>query len=225
MARFFTADYVERAILRDGSVVRLRLVAPEDKALLRREFERWSPASRYFRFLAPKQQLSDEELHYLCDLDQETHFALGAIAESGDGHGEPIGLGIARFIRLPTQALEPVTAEAAIAVNDTCHRKGLGRLLLMRLCAAAAEREIERFRCEVLVENVSMQSLIDAIAPEHTTATRNGVVSIDFAIDTVAPDVTLAHPPPENALNRFFRAAAENTIEWTDAVRKFWRRD
>jgi RimJ/RimL family protein N-acetyltransferase len=225
VSRFFTADYVERAILRDGSAVRLRLIAPEDKALLRREFERWSPESRYARFLAPKQQLSDEELHYLCDLDQENHFAIGALAESGDGHGEPTGLGIARFIRLPTRALEPVTAEAAIAVNDTCHRKGLGRLLLMRLCAAAAEREIERFRCEVLVENVSMQALIESIAPEHTTVTRHGVLSIDFAIDAVAPDVTLEHPPPENPLNRFFRAAAENTIEWTDAVRKFWRKD
>jgi len=225
VSRFFTADYVERAILRDGSAVRLRLIAPEDKALLRREFERWSPESRYARFLAPKQQLSDEELHYLCDLDQETHFAIGALAESGDGHGEPTGLGIARFIRLPTQALEPVTAEAAIAVNDTCHRKGLGRLLLMRLCAAAAEREIERFRCEVLVANVSMQALIESIAPEHTTATRHGVLSIDFAIDAVAPDVTLEHPRAENALNRFFRAAAENTVEWTDAVRKFWRKD
>jgi GNAT superfamily N-acetyltransferase len=225
VSRFFTADYVERAVLRDGSAVRLRLLAPDDKALLRREFERWSPESRYARFLAPKQQLSAEELHYLCDIDQETHFALGAVAESGDGHGEPTGLGIARFIRLPTRALEPVTAEAAIAVNDTCHRKGLGRLLLMRLCAAAAERDIERFRCEVLVENVSMQSLIEAIAPVHTTATRHGVLSIDFAIDSVAPDVTLALPPPENALNRFFRAAAENTVEWTDAVRKFWRKD
>ena len=55
MSRFFTADYVERAILRDGSAVRVRLIAPEDKALLRREFERWSPESRYARFLAPKQ--------------------------------------------------------------------------------------------------------------------------------------------------------------------------
>ncbi len=151
-------------------------------------------------------------------LDQETHFALGATTELGDG------LGIARFIRLPTEALEPVTAEAAIAVADAAHRKGLGRLLLMRLCAAAAEREIERFRCEILVENAAMQELIKAIAPEHTTSTRHGVLTIDFAIDAVAPDEPLTQPARENALNRFFRAAAENTVEWTDAVRKLWRR-
>ena len=209
-------------MLRDGTIVLLRLVGSEDKALLRREFERWSPESRYARFLAPKQQLTAEELDYLCDLDQENHFAIGAIAEAGEGDGDPVGLGIARFIRLPTQALEPVTAEAAIAVADAAHRKGLGRLLFLRLCAAAAEREIERFRCEVLVDNTSMQALIDAIAPDHTTSTRHGILTIDFAIDAVAPDA----PPemPENALYRFFRAAAENTVEWTDAVRRIWRR-
>jgi len=223
LPRFFTPDYLERAMLRDGTVVLLRLVGPADKALLRREFERWSPESRYARFLAPKQSLSDEELAYLCDLDQETHFAIGAIAEAGEGDGDPIGLGIARFIRLPTVPLEPVTAEAAIAVADAAHRKGLGRLLLLRLCAAAAEREIERFRCEVLVANTSMQELINAIAPEHTTSTRDGVLTIDFAIDAIAPDAA-AEEPPENPMYRFFRAAAENTVEWTDAVRKLWRR-
>ena len=32
--RFFTADYVERATLRDGTPVLLRLICPEDKELL-----------------------------------------------------------------------------------------------------------------------------------------------------------------------------------------------
>jgi RimJ/RimL family protein N-acetyltransferase len=221
----FTADYVERVTLRDGSTVVLRLVAPEDKVLLRHEFERWSPESRYARFLAPKQSLSADELTYLCDLDQETHFAIGAIGELGDGGGEPVGLGIARFIRLPSKVLEPVTAEAAIAVADAAHRKGLGRVLLRRLCAAAAERDIERFRCEVLVANVSMQALIDAIAPTHSVATRDGVLTIEFAIDEVAPAEPASAAPHETALDRFFRAAAANTVEWTDAVRKFWRRE
>jgi GNAT superfamily N-acetyltransferase len=223
LPRFFTPDYVERAMLRDGTIALLRLVGPDDKDLLRREFERWSPESRYARFLAPKQSLTDEELEYLCNLDQDTHFAIGAIAEAGEGDGDPVGLGIARFIRLPTRPLEPVTAEAAIAVADAMHRKGLGRLLLLRLCAAAAEREIERFRCEVLVANTSMQQLINVIAPEHTTSTRDGVLTIDFAIDAVAPDAA-AGEPPEKPMYRFFRAAAENTVEWTDAVRKLWRR-
>ena len=222
MARYFTPDFVERAVLRDGTVVRMRLTAPEDKALLRRSFERWSPESRYARFLVPKQRLSDEELDYLCDVDQEQHFSLGAVAEEGDGHGEPVGLGIARFIVLRSLPGEPPIAEAAIAVADEAAGKGLGRLLFLRLCAAARERGIERFRCEVLCSNRSMQALIAAIAPAHTTVVHSGVTTIDFDIPPVAPDA--ASTDTSSPLYQFFRAAAEGAIEWTEAVRRFWRR-
>ena len=179
MPRVFAADYVEHVTLRDGTAVILRLVTPDDKELLRRGFENWSPESRYARFFVPKLRLSDEELTYLCDVDQENHFALGAIRE---GDGEPRGLGIARFIRLPSEPGEPVTAEAAIAVSDEMQGKGLGRILFERLVAAAAERGIERFRCEVLGTNSSMKTLVDALAPVHRTEVGGGVMSIDFAL-------------------------------------------
>lgn len=220
-ARVFTAGYVERITLRDGTPVLLRLVVPEDRELLRAGFERWSDASRYARFLVPKQRLTDDELTYLCDVDQEHHFALGAMRE-GAAPGEPVGLGIARFIRLPeTEPGEPVTAEAAIAVADEVHGKGLGRVLFDRLVTAAAERGIERFRCEVLASNASMKSLIDTIAPEHQTEVGGGVMSIDFAVPNAEASET---ERAESAMYRFFRAAAENAVEWTESVRRFWRR-
>lgn len=198
--RVYVADWVEHASLRDGTPILLRLVIPEDKELLRRGFDSWSYESRYARFLVPKQRLTDEELAYLCDVDQESHFALGAIRE---GDGEPRGLGIARFIRLPDQPGQPVTAEAAIAVADEVQGQGLGRILFQRLVEAAAERGIERFRCEVLGGNASMKMLIDAVAPEHMTEVGGGVMTIDFALPVEAPQ--------ESPMYRFFRAAAETT--------------
>ena len=84
-ARQFTADYVEHVTLKDGSQALLRLVVPDDRELLRAGFERWSPESRYARFLAPKQRLTDEELEYLCCVDQETHFAMGAVDPTTGG--------------------------------------------------------------------------------------------------------------------------------------------
>jgi RimJ/RimL family protein N-acetyltransferase len=209
VTRHFTPDYIERATLRDGSVVRLRLVAPEDRDLLKRGFEHWSPESRYARFLAPKPTLTDEELAYLCNLDQETHFAIGAISEPGDGAGGPVGAGIARFIKLPFQLGEPVTAEAAIAVADEFQGKGLGRLLLLRLCAAAAERDIEQFRCELLADNHAMRALIEAIAPAHTATSANGIVTIDFALGEVPPDASPEAAPPPGPMYALLRAAAE----------------
>jgi len=179
---------------------------------LRREFERWSFESRYARFHGAKTKLTDDELRYLTEIDQETHFALGAVSESGDGYGEPIGLGIARFIRLPDQLGEPVTAEAAISVADVAKGKGLGRLLFLRLVAAAAERGIERFRCEVLGNNTSMASLIEAVAPEHHTEVASGVMSIDFAVPSFQPD-RASNEAPEGGMYQLFRKVAEGAVQ------------
>jgi GNAT superfamily N-acetyltransferase len=221
-ARHFTADYVERADLRDGTVVRLRLVTPADKQLLLAGFQRLSPASRYARFLGPKETLSLDELRYLTEIDQEHHFALGAVTEGGDGHGEPVGLGVARFIRLPDP---PATAEAAIAVVDELHGRGLGKLLFLRLCAAAAERGIAHFRCELLGSNTGMRALIEDISPARRIEVGSGVMSIDMALPHVHPTEPAAGDPPAYPMYRLFRAAAENAVEWTTAVRRLWRRE
>lgn len=218
-ARTFALDYLERTTLRDGTPVVLRLIAPEDKERLRAGFERLSHESRYARFLVPKQRLTDDELAYLTEIDQENHFALGALREDGPSDAMPHGLGIARFIRLAEVPGEPVTAEAAIAVADEAQGLGLGRILFQRLVAAAAERGIERFRCEVLGSNQTMKTLLDGIAPEHTTEVSAGVMSIDFPLPGAVP----GEAPEESALYRLFRAAAENAIEWTEAVRRLWR--
>jgi GNAT superfamily N-acetyltransferase len=218
VTRFFTADYVERTTLRDGTPVILRLISPDDKSLLRRSFEDWSDESRYARFHAAKTKLSEEELRYLTEIDQETHFALGAISEVGDGHGEPVGLAIARFIRLPDREGEPATAESAISVADHAQGKGLGRLMFLRLCAAAAERGIVRFRCEVLGSNASMASLIEQIAPEHSREVEAGVMSIEFAVPSVQPEAAAAEAP-EGGMYRFFRAFAEGAVQLVQRLR------
>lgn len=215
----FTADYVERATLRDGTAVRIRLLVPEDKALLAAGFAKLSAESRYARFLSTKTALDDHELRYLTEIDQRDHFALGAIREDGDGHGEPIGLGIARFIRLP----DGTSAEAAIAVADEAQRKGLGRILMLRLCAAAAERGIEHFRAEVLGSNTAAMALLTEISPERTIEIEDGVMTVDLPLIRATPE----HPhdaAPEGPLYAMLRAAAANAIEWTEAVKRLWRR-
>ena len=112
--RYFDADYAELARLRDGTPVQLRLVRASDKELVRKGFARLSPESRYLRFFAPKDHLTERELSYLTELDGEHHLAIGAerVPTGADG---PEGLGVARFIRL---ADDPAVAEAAVAVLD-----------------------------------------------------------------------------------------------------------
>lgn len=181
----------ERTTLRDGTEVLIRLVTAADKELLREGFERLSPESRYARFFAAKSRLTDDELEYLCNVDQQNHVALGVVRIA-----DVRGLAIARFIRLDDTDM----AEAAIAVADEAQGQGLGRLLFERLVTAATERGITRFRCEVLGVNASMKQLVDAIAPEHKTEVGSGVMSIVFDLPR-----SQAH---ESEMYRFFRGTA-----------------
>jgi GNAT superfamily N-acetyltransferase len=220
--RFFTLDYSEHGVLSDGTEIVLRLIRPEDKDLLRAGFDRLSPESRYARFLAPKSSLSDDELRYLCDVDHESHLAIGAVRahRDGDAGSGPVGLGIARFIRL---AEPPNTAEAAIAVADEAQHRGLGRLLFVRLVAAAAERGVERFRCEVLGSNAGMAALLAQVAPERKVEVGSGVMSIEMALPCVVPTDPPAGEPLDSPMYRLFRAAAQSAVDWTGAFRNLWR--
>lgn len=221
MERHFTFEYAERTQLRDGTSVLLRLLRPEDKALLRDGFDKLSPESRYTRFFSSKTTLSDDELAYLCDIDQETHFAIGAIRENEDG--SVTGLGIARFIKVE-DAPEGPAAEAAIAVADEMHGRGLGRLLFLRLCAAARERGFTTFKCEVLGGNSSMQHLLDAIGAQRDVSVSQGVVTFDLTVPDVSPTEPLGGPTPQGPMYRLFRAVAENAVDWTETIRNLWAR-
>jgi GNAT superfamily N-acetyltransferase len=218
-SRTFSLDYLEHAVLGDGTKVRLRLVRPEDKDVLRAGFDHWSAASRYSRFLTPKASLTDDELRYLCEVDNENHVALGALRDDTAPDASEVGLGIARFIRLSDQ---PDVAEAAVAVADEAQRKGLGELLLRRLVAAAHERGIARFRFDVLGTNAGIAALLAKVAPERSIEQTAGVMSIEIALPEGAPAVP---PPPDlRSFRRLVHGAAENTAEWTGAVCRLWRR-
>lgn len=210
---FFDSDYAEAATLRDGTEVVVRPIRPDDKELLRRGFLRLSPESRYRRFFAAKHDLSPAELRYLTEVDGIRHFALGATTADGRD-----GLGVARFIQLDG---EPGVAEAAIAVADEHQGKGLGSLLFQRLVAAAAERGVQRFRCEMLGSNQGMADLVLSLAADApATAVSAGVMSMEFALPPVAPEQSVDEPPRESGLYRFFGMVAKGEIEWTAA----WKR-
>lgn len=203
----FDASYAEDASLKDGARVRIRLVRPDDKQRLLHGFELMSPRSRFLRFFTHKESLSDDELAYLTEMDQQKHFALGACALNEDG-SEGDGLGVARFVCF---ADEPDAAEAAIAVSDRAQGKGLGRMLFERLVRAAVERGVKRFRAEYLVENDGMQALLSEIAPEVKPEIDGEVMKVDWPL-----------PEPDDRQNPLYRmlvAAAKGLFQWRPSKR------
>ena len=144
------------AVLRDGTRVHFRPVRPSDKALLQRGMRQLSPESRYKRFFAAIDELSDEQLRYFTEIDYQDHFAwLGVVP----GRRPSMAVGVGRWVRL---ADDPDAAEAAITVLDEYHRQGVGSALLMLLARSAIERGVEHFVMAVLGDNAAMMHLLTA---------------------------------------------------------------
>jgi RimJ/RimL family protein N-acetyltransferase len=173
LPRQFHSSYSERVTLPNGMAAVLRLVRPGDEALLRGGFERLSLESRYARFFEPKTRLSDHELHYLTATDDEMHLAIAAVAEPTGS-----GIGVARFIR----TAGTTEADAAVTIVDEVQHLGLGRILFRRLCAAAQERGIERFRCDVLAHNIRMQRLLETIGADVVVKAEAGTMRYSLRV-------------------------------------------
>ena len=208
-ARAFGPDWAEELALRDGTRARLRTIRPTDKERLVAGLARLSPQSRYLRFFTDKQRLTDAELRYLTELDGEHHFAIGASRVDADG-GEGEGLGIGRFVRLPG---EPTVAEPALAVVDDAQGLGLGRLLLLRLIAAAAERGVKTFRCDFLAMNRGMQALLEDVSPDVRFRSDGPVVTAEFRLPSVPADEPIERAPLVGPLFSWMKLVAQQVVE------------
>lgn len=154
-----SADLPRVEALDDGGRVLLRRLRPEDGSALVAGFERLSPRSRFLRFFSAMPRLMPTVLEKLVDVDAADHVAIVAFdpdRPSDVGTDDGLGVGVARFIRSTD---DPVAAEAAVAVIDEYHGRGIGRCLFETLEAVARDCGIERFEAEVLAENRPMRRL------------------------------------------------------------------
>ncbi len=208
----FNSGYSETVALRDGSEVVLRLVRPDDKSLFSRGLGDLSSESRYLRFFTSKSHLNDRELHYLTEVDQQHHFAMGAVRVASDGSEQ--GLGVARFVAFEDREV----AEPAIAVVDAMQGKGLGRLLFLRLLAAARERGVLQFRCEVLTENKAMRDLLRQLSPDALERDEGDHVVVKMPIPALAASVPMHTDEARGPSYRVFRLAAEQMLRLRRAL-------
>ncbi len=121
----------------------VRPVEPADRSALAAAFTQLSDDSRYMRFLAHREGLTDSELRYLTEVDHHNHEALVAL------HGERI-VGIADYVRDPRR---PHVGHFSVIVADDCRRRGLGGALLIDLCERAHHAGIRRLEGRALPHN------------------------------------------------------------------------
>jgi GNAT superfamily N-acetyltransferase len=128
-------EFGRQVTLRDGRVVDVRPVVPDDAAELGEAIRTADPDTRNRRFLGGPPPVTTALLEYLTVLDYRTRFALVARARVAGR-----GVGIARFERVGDGV-----AEVAVVVEPGWRRVGLATALIHLLGAAALARGISTF--------------------------------------------------------------------------------
>jgi len=139
---------------RDLTEYRFRRIEPADAPRLAHAFTQLSPTSRYHRFLAPVQSLSEAQLRTFAEVDFVDHVAW--VAEVTDRPERTLA-GVGRWIR---STRDPACAEIALTVLDAYQGRGLGTALLGLLVGSARSRGIQWFEATVLGENLRMRALL-----------------------------------------------------------------
>jgi acetyltransferase len=148
-ARLAIAPYPQQlesgATLRDGTVLNIRPIRPEDEPLLHDLAAHMSREDLRLRFFTPVHGLTHAVAARLSQLDYDRELAL--LAEH-DG----VALGAVHFFADPDNR----RAEYAIAVRSDWKGRGVGYLLMNRLIGIAEERGIGELVGEVMRENGPM---------------------------------------------------------------------
>jgi acyl-CoA synthetase (NDP forming)/RimJ/RimL family protein N-acetyltransferase len=169
-ATAYPAHWEADVVLRDGGVVHLRPIRPEDHDAVQAFHVAQSPESIYLRFFAPLPRLSDRDLERFTNVDHRDR--VGLVATLGDAI-----VGIGRYDRVDTS-----TAEVAFNISDAHQGRGVGSVLLEHLAAAARERGITRFVADVLPQNRKMMGVFTHAGYEVSHHYDDGVIALSFDI-------------------------------------------
>jgi GNAT superfamily N-acetyltransferase len=172
---------------------------------------RLSPRSRYLRFHADVEHLTDRQADYLTRVDHVEHEAIVALDLT---RPEVPGIGVARYIRDP---FERPVAEAAVTVADEYQGQGAGTLLLGALAVRARRQGIEVFRNYVLASNQPMLDVFDGLGAIREQET-DRLWRVDLPLPERASDL------PDSPAGRAFMAAAKEGFRLSSLLPPVWSR-
>ena len=179
-AAAYPRELERAATLRDGTIVRIRPIRPEDADRLVEAYDRLSRDTLYQRFFTIMRRLPPDWARMLATVDYHRRLAL--ITEH-DGPAGPELIGVARY----EPAGPPDTVEVAFVVQDGWQNRGLGAILLEALLAAAEARGIRTFKAFVLTDNTRMLGLLARSTDVQRRTTESGVVELTFTRKRTPP--------------------------------------
>ena len=147
--------YPVRLRLRDGTGILIRPIGPDDAEREQAFVRALSPESRYFRFLTTLRELPPDMLHRFTHPDFERELALVAATEEAQSRV----IGVARCVADPDKQ----GAEFALVIADEWQNRGIGTRLMHELMRAARAVGMRWLWGDVLVSNVKMLGLMNAL--------------------------------------------------------------
>jgi acetate---CoA ligase (ADP-forming) len=173
----YPTDFEFDVLLKDGEVIHLRPIRPDDAEREQRFFQRVGAESAYFRFFRAKHDLSPEELRFFTNVDYDDRMAFIAL------HGDEM-IAVGRYDVIPGETANGGrVAEVAFLVQDDYQGRGIGSHLLQHLTVYARLNGIAEFEAYVMAENHSMLRLFRASGYGVTRQLTEGVYRIEFPID------------------------------------------
>lgn len=178
--------------LRDGTLVRVRPIRAEDRAIEQAFVRNLSAESKYFRFMSALGELPEAMLVRFTRIDFEREMALIALVCE---QGHEVEIGVARYVVDGTAS----GCEFGLVIADAWQHHGLGKILMLDLIAAARRRGLTSMDGMVLATNAAMLGLVHALG--FITRTNAGDASVRYVtkhFDTDAPPSQPAAPVAAN---------------------------
>ncbi len=159
--RPYPIQYLSTWIMKDGTLLTIRPIRPEDEPLMIQFHKTLSEQSVYFRYFHLI-KLSQRTAHYrltrLCFIDYDREMALVADYTHPDTEAHEI-LAVARLSKLHGTN----EAEFALLVSDRYQCQGLGTELLKRLLQVGQDEQLEHIHAEILADNSAMQRVCEKL--------------------------------------------------------------
>jgi acetyltransferase len=153
----YPAELIGDVTLRDGTILHVRPIRPEDGTLERAFVEALSEQTRYYRFFHRLSELTPAMLARFTQVDYDRELAL--VALTGAGTDAAAFVGVARYIANPDRT----SAEFAVVVGDAWQRRGVATVLMRGLIVCAKRRGFDRLVGMVLRENERMIGFVRAL--------------------------------------------------------------
>lgn len=156
--RPYPSQYITRVPLKDGNLVKIRPIRPEDEPMVQKFHETLSERSVYLRYaqiVKSSRLVAHQRLSRMCFIDYDREIALIAVRRDPETQ-EPEILGISRLSKLHGNKKE---VEFAMLVSDPFQGQGLGTQFLHHLLEIGRAEKFSTIRAEILTDNMVMQHI------------------------------------------------------------------